>query len=153
MAGPVFYIHNQDKQGSITVFLPRCAFCCHCIRRQITDCRSWRKIWTFFFRSRHVDSIISFYKKLSYWRGTAICLVSVEILPVATQQSRNYLYGKSWTSRSYTLAGSSGAMCNKRVHSTMTQPSRFHFISFHKQTDNGRVVDITYISTTCCGEP
>ena len=34
-------------------------------------------------------------KKLSYRRGTARRLVSVEILPVATQQCRNYLYDKS----------------------------------------------------------
>jgi len=31
-------------------------------------------------------------KKLSYRRGTARCVVSVEILPVATQPCRNYLY-------------------------------------------------------------
>ena len=36
-----------------------------------------------------------FYKKLSYRRGTARCVVSVEILPIATQQCRNYLYDKS----------------------------------------------------------
>ena len=34
-------------------------------------------------------------KKLSYRRGTARCVVSVEILPSATQQCRNYLYDKS----------------------------------------------------------
>ena len=34
-------------------------------------------------------------KKLSYRRGTARCIVSVEILPIATQQCRNYLYDKS----------------------------------------------------------
>ena len=34
-------------------------------------------------------------KKLSYRRGTARCAVSVEILPIATQQCRNYLYDKS----------------------------------------------------------
>ena len=36
-------------------------------------------------------------KKLSYRQGTARCVVSVEILPVATQQWRNDLYDKSWT--------------------------------------------------------
>jgi len=36
-------------------------------------------------------------KKLSYRRGTARCVVLVEILPIATQQCRNYLYDKSWT--------------------------------------------------------
>ena len=35
------------------------------------------------------------YKKLSYRRGTARCVVSVEILPITTQQCRNYLYDKS----------------------------------------------------------
>ena len=35
------------------------------------------------------------YKKLSYRRGTARCVVSVEILPIAKQQCRNYLYDKS----------------------------------------------------------
>ena len=34
-------------------------------------------------------------KKLSYRRGTARCVVSVEILPIATQQCGNYLYDKS----------------------------------------------------------
>jgi len=29
-------------------------------------------------------------KKLSYRRGTARCVVSIEILPIATQQCRNY---------------------------------------------------------------
>ena len=37
------------------------------------------------------------HKKLSYRRGTARCVVSVEILLVATQQCRNYLYDKSRT--------------------------------------------------------
>ena len=34
-------------------------------------------------------------KKLSYRRGTARCDMSIEILPIATQQCRNYLYDKS----------------------------------------------------------
>ena len=34
-------------------------------------------------------------KKLSYRRGTARCVMSIEILPIATQQCRNYLYNKS----------------------------------------------------------
>jgi len=34
-------------------------------------------------------------KKLSYRRGTVRCVVSIEILPIATQQCRNYLYDKS----------------------------------------------------------
>ena len=34
-------------------------------------------------------------KKLSYRRGTARCVVSIKILPIATQWCRNYLYDKS----------------------------------------------------------
>jgi len=41
------------------------------------------------------------YKKLSYRRGTARCIVSIEILPIAMQQCRNYLYDKSWPNRWY----------------------------------------------------
>jgi len=44
-------------------------------------------------------------KNLSYRRETARCVVSVEILPVATQQYKNYLYNKSWTNRSYEVEG------------------------------------------------
>ena len=39
-------------------------------------------------------------KKLSYCRGTARCVVSVEILPIATQQWRNYLYDKQVLNKS-----------------------------------------------------
>jgi len=42
--------------------------------------------WPVFARLYHV------YKKLSYRRWTARYVVSVETLPVATQQCRNYLY-------------------------------------------------------------
>ena len=42
----------------------------------------------------------AFYKKLRYRPGTARCVVSIEILPIATQQCRNYLY-KSWPNRWY----------------------------------------------------
>jgi len=40
-------------------------------------------------------------KKLSYRRRTARCVVSIEILPIATQQCRNYLYDKSLPNRWY----------------------------------------------------
>jgi len=46
---------------------------------------------------RPARTIASHNKKLSYRRGTARCVVSVEISPVATQQCRNYLHDKSWT--------------------------------------------------------
>jgi len=47
--------------------------------------------------SRHVSSTTATItnKKLSYRRVTARCVVTVEILPIATQQCRNYLYDKS----------------------------------------------------------
>ena len=43
-----------------------------------------------------VSGIIRYNKKLSYRRVTARCGLSVVILPIATQQCRNYLYDKSW---------------------------------------------------------
>jgi len=44
---------------------------------------------------RRRQTYCEYNKKLSYRRGTARCAVSVEILPIATQQCRNYLYDKS----------------------------------------------------------
>ena len=49
-------------------------------------------------KSSH-DEVIN--KKLSYRRVTARCVVSTEILPIATQQCRNCLYDKSWPNRWY----------------------------------------------------
>jgi len=40
-------------------------------------------------------------KKLSYRRVTARCVLSAVILPITTQQCRNYLYDKSWPNRWY----------------------------------------------------
>ena len=53
-------------------------------------------LWSSFYdiMQTALDSLQK-YKKLSYRRGTARCVVSVEILPIATQQCRNYLYDKS----------------------------------------------------------
>jgi len=45
--------------------------------------------------------LTTFHEKLSYRRGTARCVVSVEIVSVAVQQCRNYLYDKYRTNRSY----------------------------------------------------
>jgi len=45
-------------------------------------------------------------KKLSYRRGTARCVVSVEIFPIVTQQCRNYFYDKSGTKYQLSLIGS-----------------------------------------------
>ena len=56
-------------------------------------------------------------KKLSYRRGTARCVVSVEILLIATQQSRNYLYDKSWTKYqlSLILCRATKSRCRQRL--------------------------------------
>ena len=71
------------------------------------------------------------YKKLSYRGVTARCVLSVVILPITTQQYRNYKYDKSWPNRWYEVGGLVGglAMC-------------------HKQTDHSRVVYITCIVYT-----
>ena len=45
------------------------------------------------------------YKKLRYRRVTARCVLPVVILPITTQQCRNYLYDKSWPNRWYEVGG------------------------------------------------
>jgi len=92
-------------------------------------------------------------KRLSYRRVTARCVLSVVILPVATQQCRNYLYDKSWPNWWYEVGGLVGG----NVSWTMcTQPWRdrvgSHCLRCYKQTDDGRFVYITCIPTTSCGE-
>ena len=92
-------------------------------------------------------------KKLSYRRGTARCVVSVEILPIATQQCRNYMY-KSWLLNKSKL-WSWKVKVGRCVTNMYTQPwHEYLSLSYrcHKQTDDGRVVYFTRIPTTCCGE-
>ena len=48
------------------------------------------------------------HKKLRYRRVTARCVLSVVILPITTQQCRNYLYDKSWPNRWYEVGGLAG---------------------------------------------
>jgi len=91
------------------------------------------------------------HKKLSYCQVTARCVLSVVILPVATQQCRNHLYGKSWPNWWYEVGGLVGG----NVSWTMcTQPWRervgSHCLKCHEQTDDVRIVYITCIPTTCC---
>ena len=91
-------------------------------------------------------------KKLSYRGGTARCVLSVVILPIATQQCRYYVYDKSWPYWWYEV----GDLVKGNVSWTMcTQPWRdrvgCHCLRCHKQNDNGRIVYITCIPTTCCG--
>jgi len=45
------------------------------------------------------------YKKLRYRRVTARCVLSVVILPITTQQCRNYLYDKFCPNRWYEVGG------------------------------------------------
>jgi len=103
---------------------------------------------------KHIIKYYNFlHKKLSYRPGTARCVVSVEILPIATQQCRNYCTTSPEQIEVMKLEGYSGSICNKHVHSTMTRSSRFHGLTgvIYKPTTD-RVVDITCIPTTCCGE-
>ena len=63
-----------------------------CIKSEIHNVSQRRQ------RRNELRPLVTFVnKKLSYRRGTARCVVSVEILPIATQQCRNYLYDESWT--------------------------------------------------------
>ena len=93
------------------------------------------------------------YKKLSCRLVTARCVLSVVILPVATQQCRNYLYDKSWPNWWYEVGGLVGGNVS---WTTCTQPWRdwvgSRCLRCHKQTDDVRIVYITCIPTTCCGE-
>jgi len=50
------------------------------------------------------------------------------------------------------LEGYSGPMCNKRALNHDAIESLQLSYRCNKQTDHGRVVDITCIPTTCCGE-
>ena len=92
-------------------------------------------------------------KKLSYRRGTARCVVSIEILPIATQQCRNYLYDKSWPNDGMKLEIYSEAMHDRQCALNYDATESLSLSQMcHKQTDHGRLVDITCIPTTCCGE-
>ena len=64
---------------------------------KLNDAR--RKYFTCF----KIDTLII--KKLSYRRVTARCVFSAVILPITTQQCRNYFYDKSWPSRWYEVGG------------------------------------------------
>jgi len=58
----------------------------HCVKRKFGYLQNkGTSVWNF---------VLNLDKKLSYRRGTARCVVSVDILPTATQQCRNYLYDK-----------------------------------------------------------
>ena len=74
------------------VFDSRCNRCARSSRCDRCAGSDWAVPYWFVHFS---DVLCTNHKKLSYRRGTARCVVSVEILPTATQQCRNYLYDKS----------------------------------------------------------
>jgi len=100
-------------------------------------------------RLLHIDTInvvCSAYKKLSYRRGTARCVISVEILP---RNSAETTCTSPEQIELMKLEGDNGPMCNKHVHSTMTRSSRFHRpIGVKNKPTTHRVVDITCVPTT-----
>ena len=77
--------------------ISRCcgSFVCEPVQEQIRQVLA--KIWALkaglISPSSQVTS--NKYKKLSYRRVTARCVLSVVVLPITTQQCRNYLYDKS----------------------------------------------------------
>ena len=101
----------------------------------LNSCHTWRVTWPtmpssfktlrLFVHELWVKrlQLVTINKKLSYRRGTARCVVSIEILPIATQQCRNYLYYKSWP-MVWSWRFSRRQCVIDNVHSTMTRSSR-----------------------------
>ena len=67
----------------------------YCYSATATTSTTTTRIYWPLFQDNLDKTIPERYKKLSYCQGTARCVMSVEILPIATQQCRNYLYDKS----------------------------------------------------------
>jgi len=78
----------------------------------------------------------------------ARCVLSVEILPIATQQCRveNTCTTSPEQIEVIKLEGYSGPMCNKHVHSTMTRSCRFHcpIAVINKPTTGGLCISPVY---------
>ena len=108
------YTHRQRKLRSYS-------------KKIITDVRT-----ALSYISQHSKKPVKYYKKLSYRRGTARCVVPFEILSDA-QLPRNSAETTCTTSHEQIevmkMEGYSGPMCNKHVHSTMTRSSRFHCLA------------------------
>ena len=64
-------------------------------------------------------------KKLSYRRGTARCVVSVEICQLPRNSAETTCTTSPEQIEVMKLKRYSKAMCNKHVHSTMTRSCRF----------------------------
>jgi len=65
-------------------------------------------------------------KKLSYRRGTARCVVSVEIMPIAHASAQTTCTTSPEHIKVMKLEGYSWPMCYKHLHSTMTPSTRLH---------------------------
>ena len=83
------FLPTRWQQKSTGVDMSPCAYCFFLTEDEQTDRPKPMLHALGYKRDQHNN------KKLSYRRGTARCVVSIEILPVATQQYRNYLYDKS----------------------------------------------------------
>ena len=75
-----------------------------------------------------------------------------EILPIAMQQFKTTCTTSPEQIEVMKLEGYSGLVCNKRALNHDAIESLPLSYRCNKQTDHGRVVDITCIPTTCCGE-
>ena len=74
-------------------------------------------------------------KKLSYRRVTARCVLSVVILPITTQQCRNYLYDKSWLNWWYEVGGLVGGNVSWTMCTQLTRR-----IARHDATESAPIV-------------
>jgi len=132
------------------------------------------------FQERPYGASIMHDRKLSCRRGTARCVMSVEILSIATQQCNKKLSYRRGTARCVvsveicqlpcnnaettcttspeqivvmTLKCYSKAICNKHVHSTMMRSNCFRCPVgvINKPTTVELCISPVY-TTTCCGE-
>jgi len=67
----------------------------------------WGTMWISVLRSENliIDVERVEHKKLRYRRVTARCVLSVVILPITTQQCKNYLHDNTWPNRWYEVGG------------------------------------------------
>ena len=109
-----YFVHNHDihnyatrNRSDLHIFVPNSSFGKRRIKYKCSV------LWNSFPGHLKVSSTLKLFKKninkkLSYRRVTARCVLSVVILPVTTQQCRNYLYDKSWPNRWYEDGGLAG---------------------------------------------
>jgi len=87
-------------------------------------------------------------KKLSYRRGTTECVMSVEICQLSCNSGEITCTTSPEQIEVIKLKRYSKAMCNKHVQYHDEIESLSLSSGYHKQTDDGRLVDITRIPTT-----